>query len=447
MDTQLIGRMIMPALRIDKIGIDAAREEAYRHLDEVGPCGFIIFGGEADAVAHLTADLRMRAGRKLLFAADLERGAGQQFKGLTVLPTPAAIAACEGAEALACLAGKKTASEALSIGVNLIFAPMCDVNTEPSNPIINVRTFSSEPAVVGRLAKAWIHGAQATGAVACAKHFPGHGGTKTDSHLELPIGPKDESEMRLHLAPFQDAFSCGVGSVMVAHMTVPSIDSSGLPATLSRRVISGLLREEMGYDGLVITDALIMDGLHEDEVYASVLAAEAGCDILLYPNSPKAVLERLIAANFDPAKTLERISRILDDSLADRIARRAITLVEGTVVKPAKFVVIHDDHRLDPTPFVQACHAAGMEEGTDAPTVAAVYSMPGAWRGRSGPSEESLLRIPKGAGVVSFGDPYFLDKVSAPYKIAAYDDHPLSQKAVVDLLNGKMTAKGSLTLK
>lgn len=418
----------MPAIRIDKFGIAAAREEAFRDL-EIEPCGFIIFGGKADDVARLTADLRERAGRKLLFGADLERGAGQQFLGLTKLPTPMAIAACADCDTLAEEAGRLTASEALSIGINLVFAPVCDVNIEPRNPIINVRAFSSDPAVAGRLASRWITGAQATGAIACAKHFPGHGGTWTDSHLELATGPSDEIELRdVHLSPFRSAIEANVGSIMVAHMTVPAIDDSGLPATLSHRVVTGLLRNEMKFDGLIVTDALIMEGLHADENEGAVMAARAGCDILLYPRSPKAVAERV--RGFDRS----RIERALANDLPSRIAQGCVTVVEGKIRRPKSFVVIHDDERLNPAPFIKACKSAGLIEGESDATVAAVLAMPGAWRGRSGPSEESLSRIPKNAGIVSFGDPYFLQKINAPYKIAAYDDHPLTQRAVVDIL-------------
>ncbi len=435
----------MPALRIDRDGIDPVREESFRLLDEIDPCGFILFGGRAHDVARLTAELNARAGRPLLFGADLERGAGQQFEGLTRIPTPMAIAACPEARSLACLAGKLTAVEARSIGVNLLFAPVCDVNTEPKNPIMNVRSFSGDSRTVGELAKQWIHGAQAAGAIACAKHFPGHGNTTKDSHLELPEGPRDEAEFRsVHLQPFRDAIAAGVGSLMVAHMTVPAIDDSGLPATLSRRVVTDLLRGELGFDGLVITDALVMKGIHTDEIEAAVLAAYAGCDILLYPDSPRAVLQRLRESERDPVASMNRVERLLAHPLAAKIARSCLTLLDGRPVAPECFLVIHDDDRLDPAPFREAARAAGWRElaRDESPRdpsrcVTAVFAMPGAWRGRSGPSEENRMKIPAGSGVISFGDPYFLAQVTdASFRIAAYDDHPLTQRAAVAALQG-----------
>lgn len=447
------GRLIMPALRIDKVGVSAVREDALRLVDDLAPAGFIIFGGDAEDVARLSAELQQASPHRLLLAADLERGAGQQFRGLSRIPTPMAIAACANAEALACLAGRVTAAEAMSVGINLVFAPLVDVNIEPGNPIINVRAFSDDAETVGRLATQWVHGAQAVGVAACAKHFPGHGGTETDSHIELPEGPRDLEQLRtVHLAPFRAVIAAGVRAIMVAHMTVPAVDDSGLPATLSHRVVFDILRGELGFQGLVITDALIMEGVYRPEPEAALMAVHAGNDILLYPRDPRVVRDALVAAGVDPAAAIARQEASFGMDVIERIAAGCITLIRGTITPPRRFRIVRDDDRLDPEPFRAAALAAGLvEENRDSETsgedlVCAVFAMPGAWRGRCGPSEESLAAVPTGSGVVAFGDPYWLDRVIAPYVLAAYDDHPRTQALVVEALLGRLKPGGRLPL-
>lgn len=446
------GRMIMPAIRIDREGLDQAAATARRQVESVDPAGFIIFGGRAADVAALTADLNARAGRRLLFGADLERGAGQQFTGLTVLPTPMAIAACHEAEEMARRAGENTACEALSVGINLVFAPVCDVNTAPRNPIINVRGFSNDPSQVSRLAAAWIEGAQANGVLCCAKHFPGHGAAVGDSHLELPAGVEDPEELRrVHLAPFRAAIGAGVSAIMTAHITVPAIGETGA-ATLSMAVVGGLLREELGFTGLVVTDALIMSGIGVSEEEAAVRALKAGCDLLLYPSDPEKVKTALERAQLDlrlksvrHAAARQRLERGPDAprapvEAARRIAESAITLLDGAVRRPERFLILCDNERLDPEPFRRVLRAAGLTEVTDAapddPALAvAVFSFPAAWRGTSGPLAETVARIPKGCGVISFGDPYFLREMTGTvYRIAAYDPAGLMQETVAEKL-------------
>lgn len=445
-----IGRLIMPALRLDQKDFAEVRDEAARILDEVGPCGFLLFGGCVEEVRRLTDDLRRRAGRPLLFASDMERGAGQQIEGLTRLPTPMAIAAAPHAEALACLAGRKTAVEALSVGINLLFAPVCDVNVNPENPIINVRSFSDDPEVVGRLARHWIYGARAAGALTSAKHFPGHGGTREDSHLELSRGPETREELERHLAPFRAAIEAGVDSIMVAHMTAPAVDSCGLPATLSPAVIDGLLRREMGYRGLLFTDALIMAGLGRPEEESARLALHAGCDILLYPSDPIALHRSLLEEEIEIAPSLKRLAAIFGVDPAERIAASCVTLVSGAIETPAFFRIIHDDERTDPAPFREACLAVGWIECAEetpatTPLVTAIFAMPGAWRGRLRPEAPVLAGISPCSGVISFGDPYLLSRFAgAAYAVAAYDDHPATQRAVQRILREKSAPLGKL---
>ena len=219
--------------------------------------GYIIFGGPAGAVRELTMELRESSAHPLLIGADLERGAGQQFRGATALPPPAVLGRLDDLE-ISRRAGELTAREALAMGVNWVYAPVADLDLEPENPIVGSRAFGSDPELAGRHVRAWVEGCQSTGALACAKHFPGHGRTTHDSHLHLPRVEATAEEMEQDLEPFRAAIEAGVDSIMSAHVAYPSLDPDGAPATLSREILSGLLRERLGFDGIVenSTDAV-----------------------------------------------------------------------------------------------------------------------------------------------------------------------------------------------
>ena len=236
-------------------------------------------------VAALTEELHSKSRIPLLIGADLERGAGQQFAGQTALPPLAAIASLEDVQAIR-RSATVSASEARSLGINWIYAPDCDIDVEPNNPIIGTRSFGSDPERVGEYAAAWIDACQAEGVLACAKHFPGHGRTTVDSHKTLPRVEESAETLRAtDLVPFRRAIERGVASIMSAHVAFPALDPSGAPATLSRPILTDLLRNELGFSGIVVTDALIMEGvLGGGEAEAVVRALYAGCDSLLYPS-------------------------------------------------------------------------------------------------------------------------------------------------------------------
>src|SRR5690606_875867 len=198
---------------------------------ELGVGGFIFFGGTAEAVASLTKELHERSRVRLLIGADLERGAGQQFRGLTGLPPLAALGALRDADAIR-RAARLTAREALSVGVNWVYAPDCDLDVEPDNPIIGTRALGSDANVVADLAAEWIDSCQSEGVLACAKHFPGHGRTLGDSHMDLPSVSASRAMLEQEdLLPFHAAIDAGVASVMTAHVVYPALDASGTPAT------------------------------------------------------------------------------------------------------------------------------------------------------------------------------------------------------------------------
>jgi beta-glucosidase-like glycosyl hydrolase len=292
------GRLLFPALRWEPgRGFEDEAETIEAGLS-IGVGGFILFGGEAGAVRDLVEELRARSPYPLLIGADLERGAGQQFEGATRLPPVAALGALDDLETTR-RAGELTAREALALGVNWVYAPVADIDVEPRNPIVGSRSFGGDPERVAAHVAAWIEGCRAAGALACAKHFPGHGRTVADSHAELPRVEVERPALEMDLLPFRAAVDAGVDSVMTAHVAYPALDPTGEPATLSHPIVTGLLRGSLGFDGLVVTDALIMEGVLGSgwgEAGAVIRALAAGCDALLYPRDLRGVAEAVEAA-------------------------------------------------------------------------------------------------------------------------------------------------------
>ncbi|MGH7443358.1 MAG: glycoside hydrolase family 3 N-terminal domain-containing protein, partial [Longimicrobiales bacterium] len=234
-------RLLFPALRASgDTGFDHERARIDRAL-ELGVGGFVIFGGTAPVVEALIADLRTRARTPLLIGSDLERGAGQQFAGATALPPLAAIGSLDEPE-FTRRAAQITAREAMGLGVNWIYAPVADVDLEPRNPIVGTRAFGTDAVHVQRHVRAWIEGCHAAGALACAKHFPGHGRTTDDSHAALPRVRASRAELEIDLAPFRTAIEAGVDTVMTAHVAYPALDPQGSAATLSHAIITELLK-------------------------------------------------------------------------------------------------------------------------------------------------------------------------------------------------------------
>lgn len=307
-------RLLFPAIRWDPdVGAWDVRDELDR-LAELGVGGYILFGGPTEAVAELTAWLRARSGHPLLIGADLERGAGQQFDGATPLPPAAALASLVDLASTR-RAGELTGREAVALGVDWVYAPVADVDVEPENPIVGTRSFGADPGTAARQVRAWIEGCRAAGAMACAKHFPGHGRATSDSHLDLPSVEVDRATLEADMAPFRTAIAAGVESVMTAHVAFPTLDPTGAPATLSQPVLQGLLRKVLGFDGIVVTDALVMEGARggESPGAAAIRAVAAGCDVLLYPADAVAVADQLAAARggeLPEARLAEAVSRI-----------------------------------------------------------------------------------------------------------------------------------------
>jgi len=250
--------------------------------------GSVLLKSQPYVAAELLNRLQRSSKLPLIVAADFERGVSMRLNGTTVFPHAMAFAATgktENAQAF----GRISALEARAIGVHWNFFPDADVNSNPANPIINTRSFGEDPKQVGDFVAAYIQGAHEGGMLVTAKHFPGHGDTATDSHLGLAQVTGDRARLdAVELPPFRRAIEAGVDAVMVAHVTVPGLDSDpDRVATTSRAIVEGLLKEEMGFKGIVVTDALDMAGLTRlyaaDIGRAAVESFEAGNDVLIMP--------------------------------------------------------------------------------------------------------------------------------------------------------------------
>jgi beta-glucosidase-like glycosyl hydrolase/CubicO group peptidase (beta-lactamase class C family) len=268
--------------------------------------------------AALVNALQQRARIPLLVGADFERGTAMRLQEGTSFPQAMAVAATGRAED-AYTMGKVTALEGRAAGVPWIFAPVCDVNSNPANPIINTRSFGEDPERVGKLAASFIRGVQENGGLATAKHFPGHGDTSVDSHLDLPVVCGDREHLeQIEFPPFRAAIAAGVGSIMTAHLAVPALDpDANLPATFSEKITTDLLRHEMGFDGLVVTDDLNMGGVtaRYSPGEIAVRSILAGSDLLLAPPNPDVALaalrEAAASGRLPVARIDEAVRRIL----------------------------------------------------------------------------------------------------------------------------------------
>lgn len=483
-----IAELFYPAIRWDAThGYESERAAIEQGL-KLGVGGFIMFGGPSEHVASLVEDLHSKSRIPLLIGADLERGAGQQFAGQTALPPLAAIASLEDLQAIRRAAGV-SAIEARSLGINWIYAPDCDLDVEPNNPIVGTRSLGADPEVVGEYASAWIDACQSEGVLACAKHFPGHGRTTTDSHKELPRVEESADTLRqTDIVPFGRAIERGVASVMSAHVAFPALDPSGAPATLSRPILTGVLREQLGFTGLVVTDALIMEAvLGGGEAEAVVRALHAGCDCLLYPSSLVAC-ERAVQKAIDDRRldgeaiqrSLERRRRwarwaalsketnrpTRDESgWSSQLAERVVHMLRGKMPllpQPWHLVIVDDDlggpyPAPSRDPLVSALRSGGVDLVVDGDgaargsgaTVVALFGDIRAWKGRPGYSVQTKAAVHgavERAGsnermIVQFSHPKLADELDVDSPIlCAWGGEAVMQRAAARVMLREVAA-------
>jgi beta-N-acetylhexosaminidase len=359
-----VGQLVMPSAHgyfINEESEDFQRLARLVKERKVG--GLIFFRGDVFETSYLINKLQSYADVPLLISADFERGVAMRIDRTTSFPEIMALGATRD-PTLSFKMGEVIAREGRTLGIHQNFAPVVDVNNNPLNPVINTRAFGEDPQLVSEMADAFIKGIHAGKMISTAKHFPGHGDTEVDSHLDLPILPfsRDRFE-KVELPPFRDAIDHGVMSIMVAHLSVPAFDTvKGIPATLSPNIVTGLLKDELHFKGLVVTDAMTMQGVQKaySPAEAAVLAVKAGNDIVLIPPDEDIAIDALIGAvkrgEISISRVDESVRKILElkawlgleknryvhqdtvfsvvgardhQLLADEIARRSITLVKN----------------------------------------------------------------------------------------------------------------------
>ena len=450
------------------------RSAYYLGLVKKGVAGFIIFGGELETVRMKLKELQAAAHQPLIIASDLEQGLGQQVEGGTIFPPAMAISSAlrqvDREKAASILKELYTAfaKEARYAGINTILAPVLDVNTNPENPIIATRAFGEDPATVSFFGCEMVKVLQQNGIAACGKHFPGHGDTETDSHISLPVIRKDLASLeRNELVPFKAAITSGVSMVMLGHLSVPALDSSERPASLSEKTVT-YLRAEMGFSGTIITDAMNMGGLGRyTEREASLIALNSGVDIILHPADPDAIADYLGGNNCrpDPLKIaplhpLLAGATIPPDfvshrKLSDEFAGMAVTMEGRRDVKVQKpFLIILNDEGVKKGEHLVAAlkrRYVGLEHrqifpGDDMPRsvippehdlLVAVFSQVRAWKGQTAEWLREMIGSLDGKTTVfiSFGNPYVLRNVQDTPKIYAYWDSWSAQEAVVEKIS------------
>lgn len=486
-------KFLIPRLNGDEI---EDRFDYYAGLVRKGVAGFIIFGGEIESLRYGIKRLQKTAKHQLIIASDLEAGLGQQVRGGTLYPPAMAIA-----KALSRIGDRERnhylrrlyssiASEARYAGINTILAPVLDINSNPENPIIATRSFGEDPETVSYYGTSMIKIYKEMGIISCGKHFPGHGDTDRDSHMELPVINKGFGELEgFELVPFKRAILSGVDMIMLGHLSVPCLDTSGIPATISSRIVK-YLRDEMAFKGLIITDAMNMGGLSGfAEGEASLMALMAGVDLILHPSDPDMVAgyigERLKAlvnhdqlllirddlSAFNSSHITHHTSYRLQPSacnpqssdfsqpdftsnsdLASELFYSAITYKGNKRGIKKPFLIIITDEMITTGYFIDWFKGAfgedrvlflkdtvipwqGIPEGSG--LVVSIFSEARAWKEKSLHFNNLINKFNKKVEVfLSFGNPYIMSKIESP-TIFAYSTSEEAQIAMVRYIKEK----------
>lgn len=478
--------------------------------------GFVLSTGEVEETATMISELQKNANIPLLVAGDFEYGIGMRIKATNTFPHNMAIGSTYNSD-FAYQTGKATGIEALMLGVNFNFAPVADVNNNPRNPVINLRSFSEDKNLVIEFCKSYIKGSFYAGVISTAKHFPGHGNTSVDSHNELPvISGSKKYLMENELKPFIDLIADSVQAIMIGHLNVPAYESDEkLPASLSYNIVTKLLKEKLGFNGLIITDALDMKAVTDnyDAGETCVKAFNAGNDILLMPTSIRdgitAVYNAVKSGEIKMSRLNESVRKILSAkrwlklnkekyqqvlipkririeehyNLSKQIAENSVTIVkinsELLPLDSSKYmktfiVDITNRREMKDAHFSQIYHesfsiyshalltnesensdyqfALDIAKDCDLIIVPSYFYIRNGFNGKS-LSEvqynffQNLLSLNKKVVIISFENPYLLSNFpNAENYICTYSDSKTSQRAVLNILNGSLNAKGRLPI-
>ncbi len=434
--------------------------ELYGDLVKKGIGGFIVFGGEIEKLKEGLRFLQGLSERPLIICSDLEQGLGQQVMGGSIFPSAMAMGYAfkndPSSISLIKDAFRHIAREALYAGINTVLAPVMDIQNNPSNPIISIRSFGDDPETVSMLGTLMIKVFNEEGVLSCAKHFPGHGDTAIDSHHALPVIGKSVEELSaFELIPFMRAIESGVSIIMMGHILATGIDMER-PVSISEKAVRFL--RDRGFEGLIITDAMNMGALSGyGEPDAAELAITAGVDLLLHPEDPHGLAKRIVVSE---NRRLERLYPLLskgDDLLPDldharviagKIYEKALTVSGDIPVLQGPAVVIINDEisgvrkkgailasRLSPEDVFYINSKEDIDKIPDRrDLLLAVFSRPGAFKRPLKDFRDILSVLAKKARlIISFGNPFVLQGIEADV-IYIYDDTELAEFVVADFL-------------
>lgn len=473
-------------LIISRLNGDRIQSEEYKvkifNLVEKGIGGFIIFGGNRDEIREFIAKIQSISEIPLFIAADIERGVGQQIRGATNFPCQMAVAAAINKDRRRDVSTlgdmiKAIATEAAGVGINMPLIPVIDVNQNPNNPIICTRAFSDNPEEVAWFGSEYIEILKNTGLITCAKHFPGHGDTAVDSHIRLPVINRTKNElMKIDIMPFVQAIKTGTDSIMIGHLLIPALDSR--PASLSKKIITDLLRTELGFKGIILTDALNMQAL-KDFRNVAVECINAGADILLHPVDADVTVKELLSAlklkEIDENKIDNSLNYMLKiksgmDGISEPKVDYKQNLLFSRQVSEMSITAVRSNSDILPVPIKKnayivfagdrgSCKASILKNYFKSRSktlnheliIVAIFTSVAAWKGSSGIRDEEkqkimeLIKQAKSSIVISFGSPYVLRHFKeADMLIAAYEATEQAQMAVIKCLNGEIDFRGKL---
>lgn len=501
---KLAAQVLMPRLNTNGYFNDEIYKNKTLDLVRKGVGGFCVFGGKYDDVIFMVNELQSFAEVPLIFSADMENGLPMRFEDGTEFPHHMALGESVDSKNTYQVANA-IAKECKNMGITWNLAPVADINSNINNTVINIRAFGEKIETVSAHVDAYIEGTQSENVLACAKHFPGHGDTDIDSHIALPLLEHTKEKIfDLDLIPFKSAIGSGVKSIMVGHLSVPNLDDSRLPASLSKKIIN-ILRNDLGFNGLIISDALEMKSVSDN--YTSELAAtmsiEAGNDVVLMPEDSISAIEGLInkAKNDDSFK-----NRLIDSSeklynikrwcgLIPQFAKKdfsqktfmenqklALRIADKTIKYQgnANFIPIDDQHQfaafaylnnekdlraasrfytmlaqatendVDFAFFDKNISDDNIEEfrkGTESADflIFPIFLKGGAYSGSVDLENiivESINKLSKGKSSIAilFGNPYIADKLSNDLIVKAYSDSFASLAAVIVHLTGRREA-------